>query len=70
MSEEPELELSILTARAGAGQVWAREGGVHCLGSWEAGAGRLVHVYIDLGVNQGDPCPATQAVMNLSFRAR
>lgn len=45
MSEEPELELSILTARAGAGQVWAREGGVCWLGSWEAGAGRLVHVY-------------------------
>lgn len=29
-------------------------GGVRCLGSWEAGAGRLVHVCIrDLGVNQG-----------------
>lgn len=70
MSEEPERAPSILTTRAGAGQVRTCKGGVHGLGGW----GRCVHVcvYTEPEVGQGDPCPApsSQAEINSGFGAR
>lgn len=70
MSEEPEQVLSILARRAGAGQVRAREGGLRGLGA----GGRNAHAHgnTDLGVDQGDlcPAPAPQAVMKSVSRAR
>lgn len=74
MSEEPEPALSILTARAGAGQVWVCKGRVYWLGGWEAGRlggwGRCTCacVYTELGVNQGDLCPAPSSPGCEEFR--
>lgn len=70
MSEEPERAPSILTARAGAGQVRTCAGGVR----WRGGWGRCVHVcvYTEPEGGQGDPCltPSSQAVIKEGFGAR
>lgn len=70
MSEEPERVLSILTAKAEAGQVRVWEGRVHRRG----GSGRrtCACVYTEPRLDQGDPCPApsSQAVMNSDVGAR